>query len=118
MQVDNEGAMYFRDGVYDQEFYENFDGYVGEKVTVSANVDEILNNKAFTIAGTDETTVRIRMVNSDSVAVATFPTPRSSASRSAAPGSPAATTAGGARSTSTTDGCAPATWARSMPPGP
>lgn len=45
------------DGVYDQEFYENFDGYVGEMVTVSANVDEVLTSKSFTIAGTDETSV-------------------------------------------------------------
>lgn len=45
------------DGVYDQEFYDDFDNYVGEKVTVSANVDEVLTNKSFTIAGTDETSV-------------------------------------------------------------
>lgn len=45
------------DGVYDQAFYDDFDSYVGEKVTVSANVDEVVSNKSFTIAGTDDTSV-------------------------------------------------------------
>ena len=44
-------------GPYDQAFNDEADIYVGEVVTVSANVNEIVTPMSFTIAGTDETTV-------------------------------------------------------------
>lgn len=45
------------DGVYDTAFYDDYDSLVGEEVTVSAKVNEILSPEAFVIAGTDDTTV-------------------------------------------------------------
>ncbi len=45
------------DGVYDQSFYDDIDSLDGQTVTVSANVNEIISENGFTIAGTDETTV-------------------------------------------------------------
>lgn len=53
------------DGVYDQGFYDDVDTYVGEEVTVSADVNEILTPKSFTIAGTDDTTVEALLVLHD-----------------------------------------------------
>ena len=44
-------------GPYDQAFNDGADIYVGEVVTVSANVNEVVTPMSFTIAGTDETTV-------------------------------------------------------------
>ncbi len=52
-----DGAVGPYDGVYDSTFYEDYDSYVGEVVTVSAEVNEIISPNAFTIAGTDDTTV-------------------------------------------------------------
>lgn len=49
-----EGAY---DGPYDAGFYGEMDSYVGEEVTLSANVNEVISPTAFTIAGTDDTTV-------------------------------------------------------------
>lgn len=53
------------DGVYDQGFYDDMDSYVGEEVTVSADVNEILTPMSFTIAGTDDTTVEALLVLHD-----------------------------------------------------
>ena len=52
-------------GVYDQTFYDEMDSYVGEEVTVSADVNEILTPMSFTIAGTDDTTVEALLVLHD-----------------------------------------------------
>jgi hypothetical protein len=53
------------DGVYDQGFYDDVDTYIGEEVTVSADVNEILTPMSFTIAGTDDTTVEALLVLHD-----------------------------------------------------
>ena len=53
------------DGVYDQGFYDDVDTYVGEEVTVSADVNEILTPMSFTIAGTDDTTVDALLILHD-----------------------------------------------------
>lgn len=45
------------DGPYDAGFYGEMDSYVGEEVTLSADVNEVIDPTAFTIAGTDDTTV-------------------------------------------------------------
>ena len=58
--VDAESGPY--DGVYDTDFYEAYDSYVGEEVTLSADVNEIVSEKSFTIAGTDDTTVEALLV--------------------------------------------------------
>jgi hypothetical protein len=50
------------DGPYDTAFYGDLDSYVGEEVTVSADVNEILSPTSFTIAGTDDTTVEPLLV--------------------------------------------------------
>ncbi|WP_434995472.1 hypothetical protein [Arthrobacter sp. Ld5] len=44
-------------GVYDQAWYDDQDSHVGEEVTLSADVNEVVDPTAFTIAGTDDTTV-------------------------------------------------------------
>ncbi|NJC24014.1 putative small secreted protein [Arthrobacter pigmenti] len=58
--VDAESGPY--DGVYDTDFYENYDSYVNEEVTLSADVNEIVSDTSFTIAGTDDTTVEALLV--------------------------------------------------------
>jgi hypothetical protein len=45
------------DGIYDQAFIDDYDTLVGEVVTVSAEVNEIITDSAFTIAGTEDTGV-------------------------------------------------------------
>ncbi|MCZ2821285.1 hypothetical protein O2V63_13150 [Modestobacter sp. VKM Ac-2977] len=45
------------DGIYDNEFYETSNEYVGQEVTVSATVNEVFDPNSFTIAGTEETSV-------------------------------------------------------------
>ncbi len=44
-------------GPYDQGFYDERETYVGEEVTLSAEVNDVLDDDAFVIAGTVETTV-------------------------------------------------------------
>lgn len=51
--VQAETGDYGYDGVYDNTFYESVDGYEGETVTLSADVNQILSDSAFTIAGGD-----------------------------------------------------------------
>ncbi|MGY1683199.1 hypothetical protein [Geodermatophilus sp. SYSU D01176] len=50
------------EGPYDTEFHEGVDEYVGEQVTLSADVNEVITPEAFTIAGTDDTTVEALLV--------------------------------------------------------
>ncbi|WP_258803152.1 hypothetical protein [Pseudarthrobacter sp. NS4] len=45
------------DGPYNQEFFDDLDLREGQEVTVSANVNRIITPEAFTIAGTEDTTV-------------------------------------------------------------
>ncbi|MFC3300629.1 hypothetical protein FJV46_06655 [Arthrobacter agilis] len=44
-------------GAYDQSWYDDNESYVGEEVTLSADVNEVIDPTAFTIAGSDDTTV-------------------------------------------------------------
>jgi hypothetical protein len=55
-QVDEQAESGY-DGLYDQSFYDDTESLDGETVTVSANVNMIISDNGFTIAGTDETTV-------------------------------------------------------------
>jgi hypothetical protein len=50
---------------YDQEFSNDYDAYIGETVTVSADVNEIISPAAFTIAGTNDTTVEALLIVHD-----------------------------------------------------
>lgn len=63
--VDEGAAAEPYEGAYDTTFYENYDSYVGEEVTLSADVNEIVSDKSFTIAGTDDTTVEALLVLAD-----------------------------------------------------
>lgn len=51
-----EGELAF-DGPYDQAFVDDYDSLVGQQVTVSAEVNEVATDYAFTIAGTEDTGV-------------------------------------------------------------
>lgn len=51
IQDDDDDAGY--NGIYDSSFYGGMDDYVGETVTVSADVGRIVSDHAFTIAGGD-----------------------------------------------------------------
>lgn len=55
--VEDDAAEGPYDGPYDAGFYEDRESYVGEEVTLSADVNEVIDPTAFTIAGTDDTTV-------------------------------------------------------------
>ena len=46
------------DGVYDQAFVDESASLVGQEVTVSAEVNELISDNAFTIAGTEDTDVQ------------------------------------------------------------
>lgn len=50
------------DEVYDQSFWDELTIYFGEEVTLSAQVKEPLDPRAFTIAGMDDTTVNPLLV--------------------------------------------------------
>ena len=60
VEEDNEAAPY--NGALDSEFYDAYESYIGEEVTVSADVNEIISDTSFTIAGTDDTTVEALLV--------------------------------------------------------
>lgn len=45
------------DGDFDSAFVDDYDSLVGQQVTVSAQVNEIVTDSAFTIAGTEDTGV-------------------------------------------------------------
>lgn len=63
VEEDSETAPY--DGALDSEFYDAYSSYIGEEVTVSADVNEIVSDTSFTIAGTDDTTVDALLVVAD-----------------------------------------------------
>ena len=50
------------DGVYDTAFYEDINTWVGQEVVLSADVNEVITPTAFTIAGTDDTSVEPLLV--------------------------------------------------------
>lgn len=50
------------DGLYDTAFYDDINSYVGEEVTVSADVNEVISPSSITIAGTDDTDVEALLV--------------------------------------------------------
>ncbi|TFV57714.1 hypothetical protein E4P41_14095 [Geodermatophilus sp. DF01-2] len=50
------------EGVYDTAFYDEIDSYVGQEVVLSADVNEVITPTAFTIAGTDDTSVEALLV--------------------------------------------------------
>ena len=52
-----DGGASAYDGAYDSDFETDVTSYEGETVTVSAEIDEILGDQAFTIAGTEDTDV-------------------------------------------------------------
>ncbi|WP_299958715.1 hypothetical protein [uncultured Modestobacter sp.] len=55
------------DGLYDTAFSEESNQYVGQQVTVSATVNELIGPNAFSIAGTDDTSVEpLLIVGADS----------------------------------------------------
>lgn len=60
VEDDNVAAPY--NGAFDSEFQDAYTSYIGEEVTVSADVNEIVSNTSFTIAGTDDTTVEALLV--------------------------------------------------------
>ena len=45
------------DGIYDSQFYDEVESYVGGQHDLLADVGEVITSTAFTIAGTDDTTV-------------------------------------------------------------
>lgn len=58
--VEEEGYAY--DGIYDASFYDDVQSYVGQEVTLSANVNQVISPMAFTIAGTGDTEVSEMLV--------------------------------------------------------
>ena len=50
------------EGPYDTDFYDGVDEYVGEQVTLSADVNEVITPESFTMACTDDTTVEPLLV--------------------------------------------------------
>jgi hypothetical protein len=50
------------EGLYDQKFVDELDSLEGHTVTVSADVNEVVAPEAFTIAGTEDTTVEELLV--------------------------------------------------------
>ncbi|WP_432496570.1 hypothetical protein [Kineococcus auxinigenes] len=55
--LEGEAAATPYDGAYDGTFYDDVNTYVGQEVTVSAQIDRIVSPNAFVIAGTADTTV-------------------------------------------------------------
>lgn len=64
VEEDGETAPY--SGALDSEFYDAYQSYIGEEVTVSADVNEIVSDTSFTIAGTDDTTVEALLIVAES----------------------------------------------------
>lgn len=55
------------EGNFDAEFFDTANDYAGQEVNVSADVNEVLSDDAFTIAGTDDTSVdEMLVVGADS----------------------------------------------------
>lgn len=59
---EDDAALEPYDGPYDTAFADDVDSYVGQEVTVSADVNEVLSTSSFTIAGTDDTDVEELLV--------------------------------------------------------
>lgn len=57
VQQEGDNNDFIYDGPYDETFNEDMDQYEGETVTVSAEVNDVLSENAFTIAGTEDTSV-------------------------------------------------------------
>ncbi|WP_337061066.1 hypothetical protein [Kineococcus sp. G2] len=55
--LEGEAAVTPYEGAYDGTFYDDVNTYVGQEVTVSAEVDSVVSPNAFVIAGTEDTTV-------------------------------------------------------------
>ncbi|MCI2240310.1 hypothetical protein MO973_45810 [Paenibacillus sp. TRM 82003] len=55
--LEGEAAATPYEGAYDGTFYDDVNTYVGQEVTVSAEIDSIVSPQAFIIAGTADTTV-------------------------------------------------------------
>lgn len=60
--LEDEAGPYAYDGIYDETFYDEYENYLGEEVTVSADVNEIVSDESFTIAGGFETTVEALLI--------------------------------------------------------
>lgn len=50
------------DGVYDRTFYDTVNQFYGSEVTLSADLNEVIDPTSFTIAGTEDTTVEALLV--------------------------------------------------------
>jgi hypothetical protein len=55
------------DGPYDAQFYEDLTSYDLERVTVSADVDDVLGDRAFTITDTDATVDALLVIEGEEV---------------------------------------------------
>lgn len=62
VEEENADSAYAYDGAYDTAFYEDYDSLIGEEVVLSADVNEVISNSSFTIAGTDDTSVEPLLV--------------------------------------------------------
>lgn len=51
--IQEDDATLAYNGIYDSDFYGDLETYEGQEVTVSADVNEIISDNAFTIAGGD-----------------------------------------------------------------
>lgn len=68
IQEEDEAALDPYDGPYDTTFYDDIDSYVGEEVTVSADINEVITPSSFVIAGTEDTDVEpLLVVSADEV---------------------------------------------------
>lgn len=66
--TDEEGGEYAYDGPYDSGFADQQDSLVDEQVTVSAAVDEVLDDTSFTVAGDDSGVEPLLVVDAGSSA--------------------------------------------------
>lgn len=66
--TDEEGGEYAYDGPYDSGFADQQDSLVGERVTVSAAVDEVVDETSFTVAGDDSGVEPLLVVDAGSSA--------------------------------------------------
>lgn len=55
-------------GRYDADFVGDYDGYLGETVTITAEVDELVSDNAFTVVDTDDITVEELLIVHDGAA--------------------------------------------------
>lgn len=62
IEEDPDAAADPYEGLYDQTFYDSVNQFLGSEVTLSADLNEIIDPVSFTIAGTDDTTVEALLV--------------------------------------------------------